>query len=166
MLENISSHQVMKDLFPYSEIDNYGIMTPFHSSISGAIISLVENPDDSEAQVPSDYEDIVNNIREVNNIDIDISIKEKAENRFINKYKSFVMKAMDYYLEKKLNREIQRRGSISNKSAYNFLSRFNQPSPRIELEFNWEIEGKYSEKFRQILENHTIHYINLESSID
>lgn len=124
--------------FPLFNIDNYGIMLPFHTSIVEAIINLVENPEELEAEVPSGYEEIKEKIREIIDIDIEINIKEKAENNFLKRYINFLTESMDHYLEKKLNREIERRRKISAKSTYNFLSIYIEfLNRRKDLDSGW-----------------------------
>jgi hypothetical protein len=151
--------------FPLFNIDNYGIMLPFHTSIIEAIINLVENPEELEAEVPSGYEDIKEKIREIIEIDIGINIKEKAENNFLKRYMNFVTDSLDHYLEKKLNREIERRRKISAKSTYNFLSIYIEfLNRRKNLDFGSEIENKYR-NILELLEKTTIDYGNLEIKI-
>ena len=139
--------------FPLFNIDNYGSMVPFHTSIIEAIINLVENPEKLEAEVPFEYENIKEKIREITDIDIEINVKEKAENNFLKRYTNLVTESMDHYLEKKLNREIERRRKISAKRTYNFLSIYieflnrskelDSGWPRKDLDFGSDIENKY-----------------------
>ncbi|HSF49784.1 MAG TPA: adenylyl-sulfate kinase [Nitrososphaeraceae archaeon] len=161
--------------FPLFNIDNYGIILPFHTSIIEAIINLVENPEELEAEVPFEYENIKEKIREIIDIDIGIDIKEKAENNFLKRYMNFVTDSLDHYLEKRLNREIERRRKISAKSTYNFLSIYieflnrrkelDSGWPKKDLDFGSEIENKYRNILKELLEKTTIDYGNLEINI-
>ena len=51
--------------FPLFSIDNFGIMVPFHDSVSEAIIRLVEDPVSLLAEIPANEQDIIDEIRTV-----------------------------------------------------------------------------------------------------
>lgn len=110
-----------KRAFPLFNIDDLGIMLPFHDTVSHAIQQLVEHPEELESNTPADQEEIRACIRKIEDIDTDSSIREKSEKEFLKQYKYLIVKALDYYFDKRLNREINRRANISDETAYNFF---------------------------------------------
>jgi uncharacterized protein YfkK (UPF0435 family) len=150
-----------KDL-PLFIIDNLGIVAPYHDSVSEAIVSLVGNPQKLERDIKDageqagimDKKVIAKEIRRVEDLDLNYNIQEKAQNDFITKYGDFMMKSMDLYT-KTCEREMNRTGSISDQTAYNFLSLFIEFLTRKR---KFEFEVGYEEKFTDILKRIKINY--------
>jgi tetratricopeptide (TPR) repeat protein len=172
---------------PLFNIDDYGIMMPFHDSVSDAIINLVEKPgilkkeilskikeEDDEGQ-KKDLSDISNKLSTIVNVDRDIrinrsgiqyrgGIKEKAENELLDKYDNSIKDSIIYYFDSwNIEMEDENYELISDDIAYYLLSLIIEVlNPKKKFQFD---SIDYINKLKRNLEEARLEYGNAANDI-
>ena len=163
--------------FPLFRIDNFGIMVPFHDSVSEAIIRLVEDPVTLLAEIPSNEEDIIDEIRTVKDFceeleyDIDGGIKGKIEDNFTKQYKGSLLKWIDSFIKSKFDKTHK----ILGYDLYEYLSMFIELITPIKEIVHYKEITESEEEIRNLIINNikaifkvpeNILYGDIEGNID
>jgi DNA replication protein DnaC len=161
---------------PFFNMDELGIISPFHDSVSNAIVSLVEKPQMVQKNIRTELsedeakssKELLKKLDEIAAIDIDIGsednyisgIKEKAETELIKKYDDSIIESVEYYF-KRWNKEMQHYHVVLADSTYSFLSVLieilHSRTTFIDrlIVNRW---ARYRDKFIQTLQNVTFDY--------
>ena len=140
-MEHILSNDIKDYLYllddkrslPLFTTNNYGIVKPYHDSISEAVISVVEEIDNLNENVFKQT-DIIRKINRLREIYTFINVKEEAENKFLLPYIRSLVDSMNHYFKNYLRFDRMKGGTntISNYIAYNFLSIFIEFLNRVQ----------------------------------
>jgi hypothetical protein len=168
---------------PLFNMDGLGIITPFHDSVSDAIVSLVENSQKVQRDIRRELsedeakssKDLLKKFEEIAAIDIDIEsngnyisgIKEKAETELVEKYDDYLRESVEYYFTR-WNKEMERYHIVSADSAYSFLSVIIEILHSRMMLIDMFVVNRwlgYRDKFIQTLQNVTFDYGDIQDKI-
>lgn len=144
-------------------LNQYGIISPFHDIISDAIVKLVHNPDKLLAELDSDNEYLHHNIKRIVDLDIIVPLKNKASEVFLDKYHEYANKSLLYYVDTLCQREITKTEKINDETMFMTLSIFAEYLSHRDTA---EYEPQIIQKLILLLANNEVNFQNYKSKIE